>query len=1300
MHDKDNTPRATHSCWPVSRSQLRALLLAFVMVASLPAMSIAFTGGMTGGSDGVVSANDYENTEPQTTNVSDESGVVAIGSDYGGGTLRAYHANNGTQIFQSNLDDRVMETAYDDGVFYTLTAYDGCVGCDDTATLRAVDMNGDQLWSYEVGLDDVGSELTVIDGIIYFTYQDELIAFNPDTQQPEWTAPGSGNVHVVDGVAYTTSGNSIVGYDAGSGSEVWNYTDPDGVGTPNIRGDTMFYSDGENITALNTDDESVRWSENGLGSLDVLVGGYIYNSNDNSIQAIDASTGDTVWTWNNPNEIGLVGPTFHDGRLYAYDDPPQSDLEDPDIFSIDAATGETISTNQNAFTYQHGGKINTASNSLYVAYRSSDSAGHFETYDLDTLDRTWGSGNIFDSSTNPGNIIQSDESVTYQTDSQAELAMGGSHSEGFSTQMMSNWPTGEAMNLSFERQITGSVEDQENTPVANATVSVWGTNPSAFQQSENLNETIDDLESQLNDPLPDEFNESLDLTGSDGYFEDQETNVVAVHSESQWDLNGRTIPDSGVQYNIDPQLEEPKITAPSGERVVLSIWNPTDTGGTFLNREDAIDESLPGRTTTGTVVVEQLSPTGGVKDTRQLETEPVLTANPSFSWDTKTHEAAVAELPSGVYRVYPEGHKESAYMVTVGEPDELVDTFAADIEDQLVTVGDQQERLSDLLGDDRIVRKTVETDANGEFSVDMPAGVNTAQINAMRADGTILEGVTDPGLEDLREAQLNDYNGTFYLPSPRPNTVEPPASNVTVNVYRSPEVPLGDLQSFADLQEFLEQERLNETISELESEYDQRFNEMERERLENVYNSTVPLVENTPGSEDRYLDQSEFEEIQNTDDLTNDELATETGLMREALTGVDRLEPPTFEDGDPGEISEGLFNAEYPLPGSVDEETVTPELHYPNGTSEEINEVYWEIESGGTFGLGDQTLVVSDVPIPEDTAGVELRVQGVGDGARLDDRISARNPAFGGSIPEINAVDFSTVAPGPSEQVSVGINPAENTGYDRLVSAEAWNDDGQTLPTALDTSKDRASFTTDGQGVHTVRLTYETQQGDRFVLTEKVDAKQQSRSDPATIRAAGDPQSMTGLYAVTGEELDGARLESNGGTLSVDALAENSDGPSQLSIQPSNAMVGTEHTIDVNVLHGSAEERVSANIPVNIHIENPEETTIYWRSAAGFGGDPITHNGDTRFGSVEKPSEDKHVVRTYTEPDGSLTVTTIKGAGWIERSTHRVAKSIGGIPFVGSIAVPTDVSSGVGSGGFIGGLGLAGIAAHRRRTQP
>ncbi len=644
----------------------------------------------------------------------------------------------------------------------------------------------------------------------------------------------------------------------------------------------------------------------------------------------------------------------------------------------------------------------------------------------------------------------------------------------------------------------------------------------------------------------------------------------------------------------------------------------TPAAGTSKTR---IDNSFTGGTTDGKVVIEQYDPGSGTYSGDTYETEVIATTGVDVSGygTTKKHHAVVTDLPVGIYRAHPKGHPERGYPFSKGSPSEISDAIVNDYENRIVQLEDREEKLSDLLNDDRVVRKTVQADANGSFTVQMPSGVREAKLHAMRADGTVLENVSNPSLADLRQAQLNGYNGTFYLPSPRPSTVEPPASNVTVTAYRSPQVPYGDMQSFADLMAFLQQQRLNETVSELETQYNERLEEMERQTLERVYQSHRLQVETISGAQDRYLSRSDFSEIQPAEDLSNSELETETRHMQVALANVGEVEPPVIGPPDqpdsPISIEDGELSAEYPIPDGIESDTVTPEIHWSDGSVETIGEDYYSVESGVIPGISGDTLVIEGYPVEaSDPAAFDLRVTGGGDDGRLDDRIGGTNPAFGGAIPKVNAIDFSTLAPGSSERVYASIEAEPETGYDQLVSAEAWNDDGETLSATTNADKDHAYFETDGAGVHTVRLTFQNDQGDQFVVTEKIRAHEQSRSDPATIRAA---EGVIGSYAVTGEELASARIDASGTTLRVDAIAENSDGPGTLVLKPANAMDGDETQFEVNVLHGSDEQRVQAHVPVEVHLENIEEDgAIFWRSSAGFGGDPITWDGDTRYGSA------------------------------------------------------------------------------------
>ncbi|QCC57189.1 hypothetical protein DVR14_00495 (plasmid) [Natrinema thermotolerans] len=120
----------------------------------------------------------------------------------------------------------------------------------------------------------------------------------------------------------------------------------------------------------------------------------------------------------------------------------------------------------------------------------------------------------------------------------------------------------------------------------------------------------------------------------------------------------------------------------------------------------------------------------------------------------------------------------------------------------------------------------------------------------------------------------------------------------------------------------------------------------------------------------------------------------------------------------------------------------------------------------------NDVLVINDLPISDsDPAAFDIRVRaanngdqliGDGPGGVLDDRIAGMNPAAAGSMPPIDGVDFSTLAPGPSEQVSVTINPS-----DESATIASWPPRRGTTTASPSTPRspttDRARFTTNGE---------------------------------------------------------------------------------------------------------------------------------------------------------------------------------------------------------------------------------------------
>jgi hypothetical protein len=1045
--------------------------------------------------------------------------------------------------------------------------------------------------------------------------------------------------------------------------------------------------------------------------------------NGDGVTAVDADTGNELWTKPYPNsDPAIAGPDSaginqETGNLFVITDTG------PEYVAKYSDSGRTTThqfdgddaNSDNWFTEvdPNGAVLATVDGGYGSIHRMPLDLSSDEMYD-NPASSSWGPSH-YDSETEQFYLSYDGSTHEYDTSTMTtgdnvgvhskEMSFNGSDARSFET-TSTTLTTYSTFPREISDPLNGTAVDSSGNPLPeNTTITAWGPTEAAFNTSdaEELERKAEQLKDELSNPLPQSWRDFSDkyrtgngLLDADKFTSGIDGTYPLVHKPDDWS-KGRT-------GAIKSEVDAPRTTVSPDKDVIISLWDASEEPTGVLANEGPVDSSHHGQLTSGTVVIEQLSPTDGVTNRRTIETRTVFESNTFRDWGGTEYPAVRTQLPEGVYRVYPEGNQATGYVFTVGSPNTLATGFTEDLRTEANQLDERAQRIRDLLADDRVIQRTTTTDANGRFSIDVPSNTISVQIHAMRGNGEILQDLQDPSLDDLREARVSGgYNGSVILPSPSPKSVTPPASNVTVTGYRSPTVPFSNMSSFADLQAFLEQQRLNNTVTDLRSEYDERFEEMERSNLERIYSDHRTLVETVPGAESRYLDRSDFEQIQAAEDLSNDQLSQETTHMQIALANVGRIEPPDPED--PINVSDGEINLEYPLPDSVDPDTVSVERHWSNGSVQPTAEEYWSVESTGIAGQ-NQALVIDGLPIDDsDPAAFDIRVQaagtddsllGNGNSGLLDYRITGLNPAAAGAAPDIGAVDFSNLAPGPSERVYVSIDAGEDSGYDGLVDAQAWNDDGESINATVDENGSKARFTTDGEGTHTVRLVYENQQGDQYTLTERVDAKPQSRSDPATVRASGDPDSMTGIYAVTGDKLDGAQIETNGGTMTVDVLAEDSEGPGELNIHPSNVMDGDRHSIEVNVLHGSDEQRVSGNIPVNLHLENTQETTIYWRSSAGFGGDPITHEGETRHGSVDKPNDEKHVVRTYTEPDGSLTVTTVESAGPWQRSMHRAARYVGGITSFFGFLSP--LGSLPASGGAAGLLGLGGFAVKRRRS--
>ena len=828
--------------------------------------------------------------------------------------------------------------------------------------------------------------------------------------------------------------------------------------------------------------------------------------------------------------------------------------------------------------------------------------------------------------------------------------------------------------------VSGRFVDQNGEPVPNATVEGIGVDYAAVEQrlkeqSDDLNVTAEELREEADrlmdeakgaEELPKEWQDfetaygSDDLLDTDAWTSNVDGTYPLVHQEDDWGLGRKALWDDSVG--------QPRIQHNGDGPVIITLWNPAEEG----TIENQIDGSFLGRTTSGEITIRELDPGGGFVDTTTYETEEHWETTNAYN--DKQHHGVKAYLSDGLYQAYPAGQPEKAYTFQVGDAQSQWTAYETELEnraDELNASADQYaQRAQELVNNINIgemERRTTTTDENGTFEIRFQTGVQRAAIQGYRADGTILTDMTGPSFDDLRDEAENGYNGTYVLSPPQRHAV--PTQDVTLEGYRADELPQHPLEDYNDFLEWKNEQILNETVSELKSEYDKRFEEMNRTRLEGVYQSHRPLIETVPGAQERYLNSSTFDEIQDAADLSKDELATETDLMQQALRNVDEIEPEVDDPSDLISIEDGELFFEYPLPDGIDTDDLPPpEIHWVNGESETVPDEYWSVESRDGLTGGEQ-LVIDGYPISaDDPAAFDIRVQaassgsdgvaGIGgsDGGLLDDRISAVNPNFAGAVPDVRAIDISTLSPGASEQVSLNLRTGDGGDLESLESVEVFGPGGSELSAEV-TDSDSARFETNGAGEHFIRATYTSSTGDQFVRTFSIRALEEGRNNYATVRA----ERATGdeYFALAGDGLRDAEIAVDNDRVGISAIAPSGDTPARVDVKAAEVLGPQVANLDLRVLEGAGEHTIESKVETVIHFDSLSEDAIMWRGEPSWVfGQPLERGESERYGEVLKRENGKVVIRTYTEEDGSLSLYVNENPTTGQSIKYSVATSI------------------------------------------
>jgi hypothetical protein len=822
-------------------------------------------------------------------------------------------------------------------------------------------------------------------------------------------------------------------------------------------------------------------------------------------------------------------------------------------------------------------------------------------------------------------------------------------------------------------ELSGTVENQDGQPVEGATVRMMAVNydeldvdPSEYEQR------ADEILADAQNVTPPEWNPEPDLKGN---WSRSSGKYVAMHTKSDWNVQGHRISQLGSVLTPNAvTLSEPRVQLSTGETAVFSVWDAS--GGGWA--QDSADEDLPGETSSGTVVIQQLGAGGDpLGETQKVETDGMVELTTTFQPTGKTHEAASANLPAGFYRVYPESNPGASYVVTVGDPSSIVTGWQDGLETQAGNLEDRAQQLREWRNQSKIDYQTTTTDANGEWEI---------AVNSSRVDEAAVIGYERPAgmntdsrnvtMSDIRAFyQTTDYNGSFVLPAEQ-TTTDVPASGVIVRVREVDAPPYADLSRFQNVTdefwELLQDESYSEAVALINDNLGQISDEEKREHLRNL----------------RRI--ADLEDRKDPDNLNSEQLNDRIADLESTIADLQAtIDNGNIED----DVTNETVSLSFPFETDLAADQVAVLVHYSNGTTRSLspaNSSYVSVEQN-TFG-GD-SVEIEDYPLGKGDAAIanfDVLVSNDDGFGRATKRIT--NPAFDGKVPALDGIDLTTLHPGPNKTVEMDVNPGDDAEFRNVTDVVVYGPDGSTLDVAQ-TGAQSAEFTTDGAGVHHVRVSYANLDGDVFTTTYRVKAGDTPRDMPAAVRAV---EAATGTFALTGDGLDAGSVElSEGGgdTTVVAQIGENADVPNSLHVYTNGVTLPPDATVNIRVARGEEHRGVNKTVSVTVHAAHLPDGAYIYRN----GKQPVPMSSETRFGSVEE--RDGHtVIRTYTDENGDVTLSANANPGWIDTAFWLWRTNVPSFSLPFTLGVPLD---GLGIGPAASGpvVGVVAISVYRRRQQ-
>jgi len=955
----------------------------------------------------------------------------------------------------------------------------------------------------------------------------------------------------------------------------------------------------------------------------------------------------TVWNATSGNQVASDSTT----------DPCISDATGKSEIDVRAMSGNGIYLD----------KYTASKESLLVNGTVTDSNGN--SLDGATVEITQSGSSVTSTSTaSDGSYNANLESGDYKVTAKKS----GYVSETQSISVSGSAVTGVDFSLS-ENAVSGTVVSQTGDPISGATVQVYGINYSHpdISGSSDKDAKARDLLTSYAEAVPDSWEKSLDVENK---FSSANGNYVAVTANGADDKRWLSSGDLG-----DPQIQ-----VPADESLVLTAWDPSKTGGVLGQNE--WDEELPGSSLKSeSIVVEQIGSGGSVLSSETLSLDK--TVEESALDQTVLHYAR-ADLNPGFYRVYPESNKESAYVVKVGSFEDAATASTTQAIKPNFTAADgspaeSSKAPSDALSSDKMVLKTVTTDENGEFSAQLPNNVETAGVQVIGSrPGEIESGSSgsDPckqivdctvgGYEDVRNLDSENLTSSSFVVSSAPRVVEVPQGGLEITAYELSSAPFEDVSDQLNKSEWREDLLNNLSYSDLPTALQDNLSTVDRSELEDLHNQMDNLTRENDRLESRLQsilsnetgDQNESIELHiNSSDANRTELLTRIGALQEAIESVeDTVETGEGESSTSGET----LSWSKPFDTELEADNVLVRAHYTNGTTEVLSTDSEYVRIDERVGRGDE-VVIEDLPLGEAAgAGVEINVateDGTGESQK-----QFENPSYSGDFPALSSVSLSSTRPGPSETVSLKVNPESGAPFDKIESVEVRAPNGSQLKTTSITGPNTLQFETNGSGTYRVRTVFATPNGKNHTLVQQIPAGSESVELPATVRIKSSPY---GSLAVVGDGLSGgsAELEDSGTRMSITAVVpEGEEAPSEIEIHATDQSLPADARISLRVARGPARESLGKHVETTVHLGGMSEETLVYRN-----GDPL--EDDSKYGTIRR-SAGSSTIKTHTDDQGTLTIRRNSDPSIVERASFFVETRL-----------PDISSAGIGLLGLVGG---------------